>query len=39
MMILSGVGIAVLVTLVVVGAAWVLKTVNFNETEKKEDTK
>ena len=38
-MILSGIGIAVLVALVVVGAAWVLKTVNFDETEDKENTK
>lgn len=39
MMLLSGVGLVVLVVLVVVGAAWILKTVNFKQTEKKEDTK
>ena len=39
MMLLSGIGLAVLVILVVVGAGWILTNVNFNETEKKEDTK
>lgn len=40
MVILSGLGLAVLVVVVCVGAYWLVKNVNFKQTEKdKEDTK
>jgi hypothetical protein len=39
MMILSVIGLVVLVALVAVGGAWVVKNVNFKQTEDKEDTK
>lgn len=40
MMVLSGLGLLVLVVVVGVGAYWLVKNVNFKQTEeKKEDTK
>lgn len=39
MVMLSGLGLAVLVAVVGVGAYWLIKNVNFKQTEKKEDTK
>lgn len=39
MMILSSLGAIVLVVVVGVGAYWLIKNVNFKQTEKKEDTK
>lgn len=39
MVILSGLGLSVLVIVVGVGAYWLVKNVNFKQSEKKEDTK
>jgi heme/copper-type cytochrome/quinol oxidase subunit 4 len=40
MLVLSGLGALILVAVVVVGAYWLIKNVNFKQTEtKKEDTK
>ncbi len=38
-MLLSIIGLVVVVSLVVVGTAWVVKNVKFNQTEDKENTK
>jgi NhaP-type Na+/H+ or K+/H+ antiporter len=39
MVILSSLGALILVVVVGVGAYWLIKNVNFKQTEKKEDTK
>lgn len=39
MVVLSGLGLAVLVVVVCVGAYWLVKNVSFKQSEKKEDTK